>query len=56
MGEEALLSAYKYLLDPPNEDENNKELYKILGKSHIKFVPMIYQMIVCEDSYYTCHN
>lgn len=26
---------------------------KLLGKTKVRFLPLLYQLIVCEDSYYT---
>ena len=34
------------------EDDHNEDIQKILGPSKSKFLPLIYQMIVCEDEYY----
>jgi hypothetical protein len=52
IGANQFYNAYKFLQDPPNEGEHNSELVKILGKQNIKYVSLIYQMIVCEDAYY----
>jgi hypothetical protein len=35
-----------------DDDENSDELEGILGKKKMKFVGLIHQLIVCEDSYY----
>lgn len=36
-----------------NDDEcSNNELVQLLGQGNLRFVPLIYQLIVCEDSYY----
>jgi hypothetical protein len=52
LGEKPFYDAYKFLQDPPNEGEHNSVLMKILGKQNLKYVSLIYQMIVCEDAYY----
>ena len=53
---ERFVEAYAYLTDPPEDDEENEQLHNILGERNIKFIPLIYQLIVCEDSYYTAAN
>lgn len=54
LGDMAFIEAYQYLQE--NEDFNGKnesnDLQKILGKN-IKYLTLIYQLIVCEDSYYS---
>ena len=52
VGADQFYEAYKFVQSPPTESDNNSELVKILGKNNIKFVPLIYQLIVCEDNYY----
>ncbi len=49
IGDEVLLEVYKYLHE--NESEDNSEIQKLMGPM-IKFLPLLYQMIVCEDTYY----
>eukprot|EP00801_Mesodinium_rubrum_P000640 Mrub_00640.p1 GENE.Mrub_00640~~Mrub_00640.p1 ORF type:complete len:668 (-),score=115.52 Mrub_00640:5-2008(-) len=44
--------AYHILSDPNYDDEGNSELYKLMG-SKSKFIPLVYQLIVCEDHYFT---
>ena len=51
LGEEPFYEGYRILQDISG-DEGNSELAKVLGKINMRFVPLIYQMIVCEDSYY----
>jgi len=50
------LQAYNFLIDPPHndgdEDDDTTQLQNILGPERTKFIPLIYQMIVCEDAYY----
>jgi NIMA (never in mitosis gene a)-related kinase len=53
LGEEPFYEAYRILQD--GGEDGNSELIKALGKN-MKFVPLIYQMIVCEDSYYGSGN
>jgi NIMA (never in mitosis gene a)-related kinase len=57
LGEDRFYSAYKLIAEPPpatpGEDEGLR-LQKIIGgKDNSKFIPLIYQLIVCEDSYYS---
>jgi len=53
LGLEPMLRAYQYLLDPPADDDSNAELSTILEPRKLKFVPLIYQLIVCEDKYFS---
>lgn len=50
LGDDKFCKAYKYLIDPPTDDENNAELYKFMGNNKSKYIPLIYQLIVCEDN------
>jgi len=52
LGEAPFYEAYEILQDITGSDVGNTELVKVLGKNHVKFIPLIYQLIVCEDSYY----
>ena len=52
IGEEPFYETYKILQDMSGGEETNNELVKVLGKTNMKYIPLIYQMIVCEDSYY----
>jgi NIMA (never in mitosis gene a)-related kinase len=52
LGEQPFYEAYRILQDQSGGDDGNTELAKALGKHNMKFIPLIYQMIVCEDSYY----
>jgi len=56
IGMSRFIQAYEYLSNPPPEDEENQQLHEIVGAENVKFIPLIYQMIVCEDSYYTSAN
>ncbi len=63
LGEEKFMDVYKYLektgshgesqSDVDEESSVGKILKRTLGKAGLKFVPLIYQLLVCEDSYYT---
>lgn len=53
LGLDPMIRAYQYLLDPPADDDSNAELSGILEPSKLKFVPLIYQLIVCEDKYFS---
>jgi hypothetical protein len=33
-------------------DDNEEEMVKILGQPNMQYVPLIYQLIVCEDTYF----
>jgi len=50
---ERFLQAYNYLIDPPEDSEESMELMSILEKHNMKYIPLINQLIVCEDVYYT---
>lgn len=52
LGFDKFMEAYTYLCDPPDDDADNDYLQQLLGTLNIKYIPLIYQMIVCEDSYY----
>ena len=39
-----------------DDDGTNDELEGILGSKKMKFVTLIHQLIVCEDSYYSNKN
>lgn len=39
-----------------DDDTAEEELESILGSDKIKFVTLIHQLIVCEDSYYGNKN
>jgi NIMA (never in mitosis gene a)-related kinase len=53
LGLEAMMRAYQYLQDPPADDDSNAELSTFLEPRKLKFVPLIYQLIVCEDKYFS---
>jgi NIMA (never in mitosis gene a)-related kinase 1/4/5 len=61
LGEKAFVAAYKHYSHYSENDEKNvsevnedieTEIESILGKKKMKFYPLIYHLIVCEDSYY----
>jgi len=33
-------------------DDDYDQVKKMLGKERIKFIPLVVQLIVCEDNYY----
>ena len=35
-----------------DKDEDYRQVQKLLGEEKSKFIPLIVQLIVCEDSYY----
>lgn len=39
-----------------DDDGGDEEIEAILGGDKIKFVTLIHQLIVCEDSYYANRN
>jgi hypothetical protein len=41
------------LQDSTSDKEASTSVKKILGKSKVKFITLIYQLIVCEDTYYS---
>ena len=56
IGLDRFIEAYAYLMNPPEEDEDNEQVRDILGKNNVKYMPLICQLIVCEESYYTAAN
>lgn len=52
LGTDKLITAYQYLCDPPEGEEETEQLRNILGRALVKYIPLIYQLIVCEDNYY----
>ncbi len=54
IGDEQFVNAYKYLTNLSDDDEEggNQQLEEIMGPKKMKFVTLIHQLIVCEDSYY----
>ena len=57
LGMERFIQAYNYLLvffmqNPPENDDDNQQLHKMIGNRHSKYITLIYQMIVCEDACY----
>ena len=51
LGDILFLAAYKCLTDLKGEDDDSA-IDRILGSSKSQFVPLIKELIVCEDSYY----
>ena len=52
LGTDEFLKAYKYLQECQLDDENN-QLSKLLGEEKVKYIPLIIQMMVCEDNCYS---
>ena len=52
MGDGLFIAAYKHLASLENDDEQDDNKLESLLKKKMKFVPLIHQLIVCEDSYY----
>ena len=52
LGAGEFVCAHKYLLDPPEDEDNNEVLQRMLGASKMKYVPLVYQVVVCEEKYY----
>ena len=57
LGDEAFVRAYKHLVNLSVDDDSADDVLEgILGSDKIKFVTLIHQLIVCEDSYYGNKN
>lgn len=53
MGDIPFIASYKHLINLHGEDDGpSNELEGILGADKMKFVMLIHQLIVCEDTYY----
>ena len=52
MGDALFIAAYKHLVNLASDDEQGDNELEGLLKKKMKFVPLIHQLIVCEDSYY----
>ena len=52
LGDITFIAAYKHLVNLSNEAEVENDLEEILGPKKMKYVTLIHQLIVCEDSYY----
>ena len=52
MGDQMFIAAYKHLQNLTDDDEQADNDLEGLLKKKMKFVPLIHQLIVCEDSYY----
>ena len=46
------MSVYKMIQN--DKDEDYVEAKQVLGKDKSKYIPLIIQLIVCEDQYYWC--
>ena len=57
LGDGPFVQAYRYMVNHTADDDTpNDELEAILGDKKMKFVPLITQLIVCEDAYYETSN
>lgn len=57
LGDVPFIAAYKHLVNITTEENvEENELEGLLGKKGMKFVSLIHQLIVCEDSYYANKN
>ena len=54
IGDQAFQGVYKQLTNLSNDDDDNNDniIESILGPKKMKFVPLVHQLIVSEDSYY----
>ena len=53
LGETAFIAAYKHYINVSDiNDEIESEIESILGSKKMKYYGLIYQLIVCEDTYY----
>jgi NIMA (never in mitosis gene a)-related kinase len=52
-GLEIFLRAYNYMQNLPERDDNNEQLRSLLGPANMRFVPLLIQLLVCEDSFYS---
>lgn len=53
LGETSFIAAYKHYVNISDiNEEVEAEIESILGDKKVKYVHLIYQLIVCEDSYY----
>lgn len=39
-----------------DDDKNSNDLVQLVGTKNMKFIPLIFHLIVCEDSYYGNKN
>jgi len=53
VGLEVFLRAYNYMQNLPEMDDNNEQLRSLLGPASMKFVPLLCQLLVCEDNFYS---
>ncbi len=55
LGADAFFGAYKMLQSEKggDEEELGNMVRKLLGKAKEKFIPLIFQLVVCEDGYYS---
>ncbi len=53
LGDEIFIAAYKHLLNISSKDvDEDDSIETIIGESGRKYIPLIHQLIVCEDNYY----
>jgi hypothetical protein len=53
LGETSFIAAYKHYINISDvNDDVDAEIEGILGPKKVQFTPLIYQLIVCEDTYY----
>jgi hypothetical protein len=53
LGVDKMISACAYITDPPEGEEDSEHLKQIIGADHAKFIPLIYQLIVYSENYYS---
>jgi NIMA (never in mitosis gene a)-related kinase len=53
LGDDPFIAAYKHLVNLADDDDTNDSLDKMLGPKKMKYVPLIHQLIFCEDQYYS---
>lgn len=52
LGEQPFIAAYQHFVNMNNDDDANL-IDQIIGAKKIKFLPLIHQLISCEDNYYS---
>lgn len=53
LGETSFIAAYKHYINVSDQnDDIEAEIEGIVGPKKRQFMPLIYQLIVCEDTYY----
>ena len=53
LGEEPFITVYQHLANMGNEDDTNNIIDSMIPVKKMKFLPLIHQLINCEDSYYS---